>query len=186
MTIFFSPKSKLSLEITPPPSQYTSEILCPWLKRPEEQTTTDSSTEWSILILCSHLRLGLPSGFFFFSLFPHNPVYIPIVSHACHILWPLRSLWLRYLIYAFKKFKQRMKIQIFWDMKCYLVRHYTVQNFPAFYFCVSRRSRHFPQHSLQNMISLWFFQKSSTPIQKQTTLWRLFLFIPTRCTHYRD
>ena len=56
------------------------------------QSIPPHTSSWrSILILSSHLRLGLPSGLFP-SGFPHqNPVYASLLSHTCYMPHPSHS-----------------------------------------------------------------------------------------------
>jgi len=174
MTIFFSPKSRLSLEITLLRIQQISEILCPWIKRPEAKTTVDSSTEWSILILCSHLRLRLLSGVFpsFFSpktlyVFLSSPMRVTFSNHFVLFYFAiLIMLWRSSHNEGFN-----MKIQIFWDMiSCYLMRHFIMQNFPTSYNCVSLRSRHFPQHSVSEDVAYDFSKMLHTNKKPDSTV----------------
>ena len=186
ITIFFSPKSRLSLEITPPRIQQISEILCPWIKRPEEKTTVDSSTELSILILCSHLRLRLPSGFFpsFFSPKPCMYSYrLPCVSHSptSSFSFISSSLLCFQEVHITKGLKWKFRSSgiwcrvIWWDTSLCRIFRPPITTFlvgPGIFLSIL----------FQNMLSPWFFQKGFTPMPKQTTLWQLFLSIPTKCT----
>ena len=55
------------------------------------QSTCPHPTSWrSILILSTHLRLGLPSGLFP-SGFPSKTLYPPLLTHTCHMPSPSNS-----------------------------------------------------------------------------------------------
>ena len=143
-------------------------------KETRRKTTLDSSTEWSILILFSHLRLRLPSGFFS-SFFSPKTLYV-VLSSPMRVTFSDHFVLFCFVILIMLSRSShneglKMKIQIFWDMtSCYLMRRFIMQNFSVSYYCVSRRSRHYLSILFQNMLSLLFFQKGFTPIQKRATL----------------
>jgi hypothetical protein len=65
----------------------------------------------SILILSTHLRLGLPSGLFH-SGFPTNILYAFLFSpHSCYLLHPSHPPWLDYSNYTWRRV-QLMKLLI--------------------------------------------------------------------------
>jgi hypothetical protein len=73
-------------------SQLKVPATCPY---PEPARSSQhpplSTSRRSILILPSHLRLGLPSNLFP-SRFPLKPLYIPLLSpHTCYMFCPSRS-----------------------------------------------------------------------------------------------
>ena len=90
----------------------------------------------SVLILASHLRLGLPSGLFP-SDFPTKILYAPLLSlslsHTCYMSCPSQSSWLDHqnnISWGIQRIKPLVKYS---PLPCYLV-HF--------------RSKYSPQHSI--------------------------------------